>query len=266
MQDFFFDDPVSGKLKKSLGDTSVEYFYFDENFIIETKNKQVANAALLKGKSQLTLKDRKYELKQFDMFFLPPNTSVQIFPKEIDFINNKICIVKTPIISTDINPDCKFDLQRFEFNNFLPRGELSDNKKMGTFRTVWTAFKNGYFMSGLTDIPSISLKQGVVTSVNIEKSTNGDLEIYPHIHYGFPEVYIFCIPDKTTAVTQYLINNSGESIVRERYNGEGLLFPGHLGHMNFAKPNYKNLKYCIYMWIIGTYGKVANIEPITLKI
>jgi hypothetical protein len=266
MSSFFFEDPISGKFAKSLGDTSIEYFYYDKEFTIEVKDKQVANAGLLNGKSQLILGSKKFELFQFDMFFLPPNTSVQIIPEVEDYISNKICIVKTPIVDTTINPDIKFEIEKFEFNYFKPRGEFSSDKKMSTFRTVWTAFKNGYFMSGLTNIPNLSLKQGVLTSVNLVKNQNGKTEIYSHIHKGFPEIYIFCTSDKTTAVTQYLINEKGESIAKEMYNGEGLLFPGNLGHMNFSKPNYKNLKYCIFMWIIGTYGKTSSIEPESLKV
>ncbi len=265
MQDFFFDDPVSAKFSLELSEIRVDYFYFKESMHLETKEKQVMNIALLKGKSKIIHNDTSYDISQFDFIFLPPNTNIEIIPEVKSVEQNKICIVKTPIISTDINPNVKFEIQRFDFQNFVDRGELSDSKKMATFRTVWTAFRNGYFMSGFTNIPNKALKQGVVTSVNLEKKSDGSDEIYPHVHHGFPEVYIFCISDKTIAISQYLINESGESVVKERFDGEGLFFPGHLGHINFVRPTYKNLDYCQYMWIIGTYGKKSDIEPVTLK-
>jgi hypothetical protein len=266
MRDFFFDDPVSAKFSMELNETSVDYFYFENNLRLKTGEQEVMNSALLKGKSKLIHNDTSYDISQFDFLFLPPNTNIEIIPKVKRIEQNKICVVKTPIINTDINPDAKFEIQKFNFQNFVDRGELSDSKKMATFRTVWTAFKNGYFMSGFTNIPNKSLKQGVVTSVNLEKKSDGSVEIYPHVHHGFPEVYIFCISDNTTAISQYLVNESGESVVMERFDGEGLFFPGHLGHINFVRPTYKNLDYCLYMWIIGTHGKKSEIEPVTLRV
>ncbi|MEJ2249933.1 MAG: hypothetical protein P8Y70_07025 [Candidatus Lokiarchaeota archaeon] len=133
-----------------------------------------------------------------------------------------------------------------------------------SYRTVWTAFKNGYFMSGITNIPIEALRQGVLTSVNLEKDKDNNTKIYPHIHPDFPELYLFCIDDKATSITQYLINEKGESVCKDLEDGEGLFFPGNLGHMNFGKPSYKNLDYCMYIWIIPTFGIQKEINPNTL--
>jgi hypothetical protein len=98
------------------------------------------------------------------------------------------------------------------------------------------------------------------------KNENDDIEIYPHIHPEYPEVYIMCIDDENYAISQYLINTKGQSVCRDLSDGEGLYFPGFLGHCNFTRPFYKNIKYCMYMWIIPTFGKVETVEPITIKV
>lgn len=263
LSNFFFEDPISKKLSERLGDFFFDYFYFDDEITITTGQKEVINACLLKGDIKIIHNDEIHNLNQFDFLFLPPKTTIKLVSEEKKC---KICVVKTPIETNEINFDVKFEIQKFNLNKFIDRGELSDNNKMSTFRTVWTAFKNGYFMSGFTNIPNKALNQGVVTSVNLEETAHGTVEIYPHIHHDFPEVYIFCISDNTTAVTQYLINEKGESIAMERFDGEGLLFPGSLGHINFVRPTYKNLEYCMYLWIIPSFGKQKDIQPITLKI
>ncbi|MFX0142330.1 MAG: hypothetical protein ACFFDN_52305 [Candidatus Hodarchaeota archaeon] len=138
---------------------------------------------------------------------------------------------------------------------------------MSTYRSVWTAFDNSFFMSGITNIPNSSLKTGVVTSVNLEKNIEkGDAQIYTHIHPDYPKLYIFLIDDYNYAITQYLIDSKGQSVCKDLSNGDGLIFPGHLGHINFARPYYKNLKYCSYIWFIPTFGKKKQIEPITLRV
>ena len=137
---------------------------------------------------------------------------------------------------------------------------------MATYRTVWTAFKNGYFMSGFTNIPLESLRSGVITSVNLEETNEGNIEIYPHIHPEYPEVYIMCIDDVNYAVSQYLINTEGKSICKDLSDGEGLFFPGNLGHSNICRPFYKGPKFCMYMWMIATRGKIETVSPITLKV
>ena len=195
------------------------------------------------------------------MFFLPPKSKIYIESKDY----NKKCKICLYIATLDEKVKAKFEVQQFNKEELVPRGELSSNKSMATLRTVWTGIKNGYFMSGFTRIPNEALKQGVVTSVNLEEEGNGMKGIYPHVHPEYPEVYIFCIDDPNYAITQYLVNEDGQSVSKDLTNGEGVFFPGNLGHMNFAKPYAKELSYCSYMWMICTYGKIDDIKPITLK-
>lgn len=266
MHEFYFSDPKEEEYIKEIKNVKVKYHYFAEPINISTDKNQVCNFCLLKGTSEISRKQEKFTLNQFDLVFLPPNEVITLNPLVSETFSNKLCVVTSPIqgeIGKEIG--ATFEIQRFSLNKFVPRGELGDSQKMATYREVWTAFKNGYYMSGFTNIPQASLVQGVVTSVNLEKE--GDLiKVLSHIHPDYPEIYIYCIDDstETVAVTQFLINEKGQSISRDLTDGEGIFFDGSLGHINFTKPTYKKIKYCLYMWIIPTYGRVQDVIPITL--
>ncbi|MFW9878941.1 MAG: hypothetical protein ACFFG0_38165, partial [Candidatus Thorarchaeota archaeon] len=218
--------------------------------------------SLLMGNTNLIYDNKQFDLNQFDIFFVPPEKVIEIKGKKGR--QYKIVLIYS-FIEGDIN--LEFDIQCYNVESFVSRGQSSSNKLMSTYRRVWTAFKNGFFMSGITMIPNESLRTGVVTSVNLEENKEkGKVEIYPHAHPDFPEVYIFLIDDDNYAITQYLINSKGESVCKDLTNGDGLFFPGHLGHVNFARPYYKNFKFCSYIWFIPTFGKKKQIEPITLKV
>ncbi|MBD3195898.1 MAG: hypothetical protein GF317_12625 [Candidatus Lokiarchaeota archaeon] len=262
MQSFYLDDPKLRLIERELNETKMQYFYFDDDLEIKTKKAEVLNGCLLQGEAKLFYNDEEFIINQFDFFYLPSEKTIKIEVNNRSSDTYKICLVYSKV-KNQLKVD--FDLQHYKKDKFIPRGEFSSKNAMATHRTVWTAMKNGYFMSGFTNIPKEVLAQGVVTSVNLVENKNGEIEIYPHIHPGHPELYLFCIPDKNTAITQYLINSDGDSICRDLTNGEGLFFPGRLGHMNFAKPTYKNLEYCMYMWIIPTFGELETVEPITLK-
>ncbi len=255
MNSFYFDDPKES-IEREFKNVRLKYFYFDSELKLKTKNKEVLNGSLLEGKAILTYNNAKFDLNQFDIFFIPPEKEFRIKPKNKN--KNKICLVFSLSVK---DVDAKFEIQRFNLEKFIPRGELGSEHKMATYRTVWTAIKNGFFMSGFTNIPNESMKEGVVTSVNLEEN-----EIYSHVHPNYPEVYIYCIDDKHYAVTQYLINSKGQSVCKDLSNGGGVFFPGSLGHMNFSKPYYRNLRYCLYLWIIPTFGIENNVKPITLRI
>ena len=260
---FYFDDPKTGSVQREFDNVKIEYFYFDNDLKIKTKQNEVLNGCLLSGESCLLYEDKEYNFNQFDLFFLPPGRELLIKVNTQPSGNYKLCLFYTSI---GVEVEAEFEIQHFNLEKFLPRGELSSNEGMATYRTVWTAFKNNYFMSGFTNIPNEVLNQGVVTSVNLEENKEGNIEIYPHIHPDYPEVYIMCIDDDNYAITQYLINDEGCSVCKDLSNGEGLFFPGILGHSNFARPTYKKLKFCMYMWIIPTFGKVNSVNPITLKV
>ena len=267
MYDHYFEDPKGKIFQKEINQVKVQYFYFQAPFTIQIGKNEVGNFCLLKGSSKLVRTQENFTLNQFDMVFLPSNEQVTINPGSKDRSQNKICIVTAPILETRGKElPIKFEIQRFALENFLPRGELGDTRKMATYRGVWTAFKNGYFMSGFTNIPQTALAQGVITSVNLEKEGE-TTKIFSHIHPGYPEIYIYCIDDPTESVaaTQFLINTKGQSVSKDLTDGEGIFFDGSLGHMNFIKPTYKNLKYCLYMWIIPTYGKLQDIIPQSLN-
>jgi len=257
MYSFYLNDPKDGMIERELNDTKIQYLYFDEDLDIVTKANEILNGCLLSGRVQIIHKGETCDLNQFDFFFLPPNSTLTISLDSDSNIKNKICLYYSPITE---EVDLSFDLQLYSEEKFVPRGELSSDKKMSTRRTVWTAIKNGYFMSGFTNIPNESINQGVITSVNLEQE-----EIYPHIHPDNPEVYIMCIDDDNYAISQYLINIRGQTVVKDCVNGEGAFFPGNLGHSNFARPFYKDMKYCMYLWIIPTFGKSTGVNPITLK-
>jgi len=263
MRNFYFEDPKSNAIKRQLDNNRLRYFYFNEDLSIFTKDNEVLSGCLLKGQCELKFQSNTFELNQFDIFFLPPNKEVSIHLNSIQEQDYKICLyysrVTAPVVA-------KFELQKFSLNKFVPRGEFSSERRMATYRTVWTAIRNGYFMSGFTNIPNRALKQGVVTSVNIETESENDKEIFPHIHPEFPEVYIFCIDDDKYAVTQYLIDEEGSSVCQDIIDGGGIFFPGNLGHMNFAKPFGKEIKYCMYLWYISTLGKATTVVPKTLRV
>jgi hypothetical protein len=263
MMDFYFENPIKNTIVRTIDSSEMKYFYFNKDLKIKTKIDEVLNGCLLSGNTKIIYNQKFYELNQFDFFFLPSDVSIIIKVQPKNRENLKICIYSYYIKTT---PNTAFEIQRFDMDKLLARGEQGSEEKMATFRTVWTAIKNGYFMSGFTNIPNESLRQGTITSVNLEENKDGKREIYSHIHPEYPEVYIMCIDDPNYAITQYLINTQGQSICRDLQNGDGLFFPGELGHCNFAKPLYKELKYCMYMWIIPTYGKTDTVNPITLKI
>lgn len=262
MSSYFFEDPKYNAVNREINRIKVKYYYFDLKIKLKTEKNQVLNGTLLLGDTTLIIDNMECHLNQFDIFFIPPEKEFIIKGKYKS--KYKIALV---ISSTETKVDLSFDVQKYDIKNFVIRGEPSSNEKMSTYRTVWTAFNNGFFMSGITNIPNESLKTGVVTSVNLERDKEkGMVEIYSHIHPDFPEVYIYLIDDDNYAITQYLINSKGQSVCKDLSNGDGLFFPGHLGHINFAKPFYKKLKFCSYIWFIPTFGKKKLIEPITLKV
>jgi hypothetical protein len=263
MYSFYFDDPFSLKVERTLNSVKIEYFYFNDKLQIKSKQNQVICGCLLLGNVSLLYAGFLNDLNQFDLFFIPPKTEILIDLKENTDSMCKICLCYSPI-EKEVN--AKFEIQHFYPSMFLPRGEYGSKTKMATYRMVWTAIMNGYFMAGFTNIPNEVLSQGVITSVNLEDTENGDRQIFPHIHPEFPECYIFCIDDKHYAITQYIINSNGESVCKDLTDGEGLFFPGKLGHSNFARPTNKKLNYCQYLWIIPTFGKSQQVIPITLKL
>jgi len=263
MYSYYLEDPKIQSIERKLDQIKVQYFYFDKSLEISTKSHEVLNGCLLEGATKLIYERESYDFTQFDFFFLPPEKKLRIKINTDSHKENKICLVYSEIKK---KRKVEFEFKHFDLNNFISRGELSSSDRIATYRTVWTAIKNGYYMSGFTNIPNKALKQGVLTSVNLVENKSGELEIYPHIHPGFPEVYIYCISNEKVAITQYLINENGFSICRDLRDGDGLFFPGNYGHVNFAKPVYKELEFCMYMWIIPTLGLKDNIKPITLRI
>jgi hypothetical protein len=261
MKTYYIKDPLKSKIIRELSTAFAQYYYFDSQIILQTKSKEVLNACLILGETNLILDGKKYDLENFDFFYLPPNHKVEINPS--GHSKCKICYIKNQIKK---EMKTHFEIKQYNSDNFVPRGELNPQRSISTYRTVWTAFKNGYFMSGITNIPLEALNQGVLTSVNLVKEKEEYVKIYPHIHPNFPELYIFCIDDKNYAITQYLINSEGDSICRDLKDGDGLFFPGSLVHMNFGKPTYRNIKYCMYIWIIPTFGITNQVNPITLYI
>jgi len=263
MESYYFEDPAEKDVIRELNNGKIHYFYFNEKFSLDSKQNEIINACLLSGTSKLTFGEKSFAFSKFDMVFLPPESKIILTPDPQGERKCKICVYSTPVQG---NVSAKFEIQRYSSDMFISRGELSSQEKMATYRTVWTAIKNGFFMSGFTNIPNKVLRQGVVTSVNLEKSEDGETDIYPHIHPDFPEVYIYCIDDSNYAVTQYLVNEKGQSVSKDLSDGEGVFFPGNLGHINFAKPTTKKMGYCQYMWMISTYGKAETINPVTLKL
>jgi hypothetical protein len=260
LSSYYFANPSDKQIERTLENVKFKYFYFENQLSLQSEQREVVNGCLLEGKGVLKFQERPFKINKFDIFFLPPKKSIII---DIDGPNtSKICLMRYYV---EDQVKVEFELNKYDFDEFLPRGEHSSSNLMSTYRTVWTAIKNGYFMSGFTNIPPRSLKEGTITSVNLEKNENGSEEIYAHIHPGNPEVYIACIDDQKYALTQYLINQEGVSVSRDLIDGEGAFFPGECGHSNFARPTYKNLQYCMYLWMIPTYGKSLTVNPITLK-
>lgn len=263
MYAFYLDDPLSEKIERELKNTKMHYFYFDSDLTLRTTKKELLNGCLLKGDAVIVYEGASYNLDQFDFFFLPPDKELEIKINPNPTTPHKICLY---YYSLDQEVTADFEVAHFSIDQYLPRGESSSDEKMATYRTVWTAIKNSYFMSGFTNIPNESLKTGVITSVNLEKNAQGKTEIFSHIHPDYPEVYIMCIDDENYAITQYLINIDGQTVCRDLADGEGLFFPGSLGHSNFARPFYKELAYCQYMWIIPTFGQLETVAPVTLRV
>ncbi len=260
MKSFYFSDKI---IERVLYKTKIQYFYLNNDLKIKTKNNEVLNGCLLTGNATIIYNKESYNFNQFDFFFLPSGHDLVIKIDQQIKEPYKICLFYCPI---EVDVDANFEISSFELNKFVPRGDHGSKTKMATYRTVWTAIKNGYFMSGFTNVPNESLKQGVITSVNLEENEDGNLEIHPHIHPEYPEVYIMCIDDEKYAISQYLINTDGKTICKDLSDGDGLFFPGNLGHSNFSRPLYKLLKYCMYMWIIPTFGAVSEVNPITLRV
>ncbi|MHA1282286.1 MAG: hypothetical protein ACTSQP_07225 [Promethearchaeota archaeon] len=265
MLSFYLNDPIDKPIERILDNIRMRYFYFNDELYLQINDSQILNGCLLSGAAELIYKEQKIDLNKFDFFFLSPNDNLIVKPKLNDKLECKICLFEYNL-EKNFKINAPFEVQHFSLDKFIPRGEFGSKEKMCTYRTVWTAIKNGYFMSGFTNIPNESLKQGVITSVNLEKNSEGKTEVYPHVHPEFPEIYIMCIDDDKYAISQYMINLEGESVCRDLKDGEGLFFPGSLGHCNFARPFYKNLKYCMYMWIIPTFGRTDTVLPITLKV
>jgi len=262
LEKLFFTDPLKKGISRNLEGIRLEYFYFNKELVIKTNKNEVLNGCLLKGDSTLIFEDQSYNLKQFGFFFLPPKKEALIGNVELDSKHgNKVCLLYSPIKK---QKEMKFELVNINWKEFFSRGELSSDDQMATLREVWTALSNDYFISGFTNIPQDSLKQGVVTSVNVEDINNNKC-IFPHIHPDFPEVYIFCIDNPNYAITQYLITKTGYSTCKELRDGDGVFFPGNLGHMNFAKPTLLKMKFCMYMWMIPTFGLTSKVQPITLR-
>ena len=263
MHSFYLDDPIEGMIESELNNTRMRYFYFDKDLNLKTKRNEVLNGCILSGNATIEYDGTTDDFNQFDFFFLPPEKELKIKINQESNKKYKICLYSY-IIEEEINAD--FEIQHYSLDKYVPRGEHGSKSKMATHRTVWTAIKNGYFMSGFTNIPNVSLKQGVITSVNLDENKEGNKEIYSHIHPEYPEVYIMCIDDDNYAISQYLINIQGQTVCRDLTDGEGLFFPGSLGHSNFSRPFYKDLKFCQYLWIIPTFNKADTIKPITLKV
>lgn len=262
LNSYYFNNPSDNMVERELNHVKLKYLIFENELSLQTEPKELVNGCLLEGKGTLNYEQRSYEINKFDIFFLPPKKSIKINLQDSN--SSKICFLSYEV-ETLVNTELELELEKFNLDKFLPRGEHSSSNLMSTYRTVWTAIKNGYFMSGFTNIPSRSLKEGTITSVNLEKNQSGNEEIYAHIHPGNPEVYIACVDDNKYALTQYLINREGISVSHDLNNGEGAFFPGECGHSNFARPIYKNLKYCMYLWMIPTFGRSTTVNPITLK-
>lgn len=263
MLSYFFEDPKENSLERNLNNTTIQYFYIQKDLKIKTQPNQVLNGCLLSGNAVILYDNASYNFDQFDFFFLPSNNECRIKINPDRDNKNKICLFYSTL---DQDVESVFEVQCYNPDKFIPRGEHGSKEKMATYRTVWTAFKNDLFMSGFTNIPNESLRSGVITSVNLEKNESGNMEIYSHIHPEYPEVYIMCIDDDKYAITQYLINEEGHSVCRDLSDGDGVFFPGSLGHSNFARPTYKKLDYVMYMWIIPTFGRTDTVNPLTLKI
>ena len=262
MSSYFFEDPKNEAVSREMNGLKVEYYYFDSEIKLKTEKNQILNGSLLLGDVSLIIDDVESQLRQFDIFFIPSEKEFSIKGK-----SRSECKIALVFSFVERKVDLDFEIKTYDTKSFITRGEPCSNEKMSTLRTVWTAFNNDFFMSGITNIPNESLKTGVVTSVNLEKNTEkGNIQIYSHIHPEFPELYIFLIDDDNYAITQYLINSKGQSVCKDLSNGDGLFFPGHLGHLNFAKPFYNNLNFCSYIWFIPKFGKKTQIEPITLKV
>ena len=257
---YYFSNPSKEIIERELLNVKLRYFCFNNQLLLQSGAKEIINGCLLSGNCTVEFEENTYQLDKFDIFFLPPMKSMLIEVKESK--TSKICLMHS-FIETEIT--AQFELKKYDIDEFLPRGLHSSSNLMSTYRTVWTAIKNGYFMSGFTNVPQRSLKEGTITSVNLEKNRDGKDEIYAHIHPGNPEVYIACVDDEKYAMTQYLINQEGDSVSRDLTDGEGVFFPGEYGHSNFTRPTYKKLNYCMYLWMIPTFGKSTTVNPITLK-
>ncbi|GAH25876.1 unnamed protein product, partial [marine sediment metagenome] len=78
MYSFYFDDPKAGIIQREFYNVKIEYFHFDNDLKIKTKQNEVLNGCLLSGEASLLYDDIKYNLNQFDLFFLPPERELLI--------------------------------------------------------------------------------------------------------------------------------------------------------------------------------------------
>ncbi len=69
MYSFYFDDPKTGSIQREFDNVKIEYFHFDNDLKIKTKQNEVLNGCLLSGEASLLYDDTKYDLNQFDFFF-----------------------------------------------------------------------------------------------------------------------------------------------------------------------------------------------------
>lgn len=263
MLSYFFEDPKESIIERNLDDSLIEYFYLKKDATIITSPQEVLNGCLLSGNISLVSKNKTYSLKQFDFFLLPPEINILMKTNSKISEKCKLCLYR---YKTDQNTNFNLEIKSFSPEEFVARGEFGSKGNITTYRTVWTAFRNSFFMSGFTNIPNKSLRRGVITSVNLEQDEDNDVKVYPHIHPEHPEIYIMCIDHIKYGITQYLISREGDTVCKDLTNGDGVFFPGNLGHSNFARPFYKKLEYVMYMWIIPTFGKTETVNPETLRI
>lgn len=263
MLSYFFEDPKERIIERKMNGSLIEYFYLKGDTTIITNPQEILNGCLLSGNVNLVFKSKTYILKQFDFFLIPPETNVLMKIDSQFFGKCKLCLYRYRI---DQDTNFNFEIKSYSQEEFVARGAFGSKGNITTYRTVWTAFQNSFFMSGFTNIPNKSLKCGVITSVNLEQDEDNNVKVYPHIHPEYPEVYIMCIDHVKYGITQYLINQEGDTVCKNLSNGDGVFFPGNLGHSNFARPFYKKLSYVMYMWIIPTFGKTEMVNPETLRI
>ncbi len=144
MESFYFCDPKDKVIERVLYKTKIQYFYLNNDLKIKTNNNEVLNCCLLTDNATIIYNKEFYNFNQFDFFFLPPGHDLLIKIDQQVRKSYKICLFYYPI-KENVDMDADFEIAHFELNKFVPRGEHSSKTKMATYRTVWTAIKNGYF-------------------------------------------------------------------------------------------------------------------------